>query len=236
MPETQTQTISPNPDAALLSGGPMGEHGKPMPKDGEVHPDQKTKEPVKYELNGKTFSSAEDMSKYVADLEKKVIEAPAQPPVIKTQRQVELIDGQPLDQLLFTNPERALKHIEDRAESKVNQKLQVIEETKKFWTDFYTTNPDLRGKEDIVDALVAKNWGAWQTMPLKDFAKVASDTTRSTLKKVGLSSATEVPSRDAAALSPSGDRVSTPPGERRETTLVDEMKEARAKRLKSKTR
>lgn len=239
MPETQTMTTqTPNPDAALLSGGPLGEHGKPMPKEGEPHPDL-VETQTKYELNGKTFSSAEEMSKYVADLEKKVIDQPIYTNTVQTTstKQVELIDGQPLDQLLFTNPARALKYIEDRAEQKVNEKLSVIDQTKKFWSDFYTNNPDLRGKEEIVDALVAKNWNQnWANMNLKDFSKVAADTTRSALKKVGLSQATEVPSREAGTLSPSGEVVRTQTVERRETSMVDEMREARARRLKAKVK
>jgi hypothetical protein len=238
--ETQTNT-NVNPDGALLSGGPLGEHGKPMPREGDPHPEllDNNKSNIKYELNGKTFSSAEDMSKYVADLEKKVIEQPVftQPQIpFKPVDQIELIDGQPIDQLLFTNPARAIQHIEDKASKKLDQKLQAMEDLKKFWSNFYSSNPDLRGKEEIVDALVSKNWGSWQAKSLPDFAKVAADTTRSALKKVGISGATEVESRDAATLGTSGNTITPAASIRRDTNLVDEMKEARIRRLKAKVR
>lgn len=234
-----TETSSnKNPDADILKGGPMGNHGEEMPKDGQSHPDitKDAKEKTKYELNGKTFDSIEDMSKYVADLERKVIEP--QTPIVQTQVQNQtqkvLIDGMTLDQLMFANPERYHEYIIDQADKRADAKIAQVEHRKTFWQDFYNANPDLRGKEEIVDALVAKNWTTWEKMPVKDFSKVVSDTSRSTLRKVGAFNATEVKQGEAATLSASGEKTAPVERPRQETSFVDEIRNRQIRRIKAK--
>jgi hypothetical protein len=208
-----------------------------MPKDGEAHPESKTttQEPVKYELNGKTFQSAEEMSKYVADLEQKVIQAPTvqsqvQQPV---QNQKVIIDGLTLDQLMFANPERYHQYVTEQANRQVDLKLAQAENKRNFWNNFYATNPDLRGKEEIVDMLVQKNWTEWEKKPVSEFAKVVADSSRSTLKKIG-ANATEVRSSEAAALSASGQGAPQIEVAKKATSFVDEMNERRIKRQAKK--
>jgi hypothetical protein len=227
---TQTNSSNTNPDAALLIGGPAGEHGKVMPKDGEPHPETKTKaetkQEVKFELNGKTFQSLEDMSKYVADLETKVISQPQQNQQQQPQPQNTkvVIDGMTLEQLMFANPERYHQYVLGEATKIVDSKVSQVENRKTFWSDFYTNNPDLRGKEELVDAVVAKSWtNNWEKLPLKDFAKVAADQSRLLVKKVG-GNVTEVPRAESAALGTSGPSAPQVEVPRKETSFVEELK------------
>jgi hypothetical protein len=237
----ETAKSSPNPDAALMIGGPAGDHGKEMPKDGEVHPDlKKSEEKVKYELNGKSFSSPEEMSKYVADLEQKVINQPIQTQApIQTQltKQQILVDGMTLDQLMFANPERYYQYTMDQAGKLADARIQAVENKRNFWSEFYTNNPDLRGKEELVDAVVSRNWnGNWEKMQVKDFAKAAADSSRSLIKRIGPANAQEVRGGDSAALSPSGQNAPVVEIPRQSTNFVEEMKIRNAKRIKAKVR
>ena len=237
MPEATTTTSSnTNPDAALLVGGPAASHGQEMPKTGEVHPESKVKveEKVKYELNGKTFQSAEEMSKYVADLEKKVIERPATVTAQQANNQPQkvLIKGMTIDQLMFADPEAYTDYIKNEAKREISASIDLENYKTKFWSNFYTENPDLRGKEDLVEALKAKNFQAWSNLQEKEYAKVVADTSRSTLKKLG-SNATEVRPGEAAALSASGQGAPQIEATKTSTNFVDEMN---IRRLKRKTK
>ena len=243
---TQTSSASKtpppvDPDSALLQGGPAGEHGKPMPKQGDPHPDLQTTPTTtsqpKYELNGKTFASAEDMSRYVADLERKVIEVPvtAPQPTSQIQPQVEMVDGMPIDQALFANPTKVLKYFEDKAERRFEEKMSQTEMKTKFWADFYNQNPDLRGKEDIINGAIVLN-PEWGKLKLPEFAKAVSENVRLSLKKIGYTGGVEVRQGNSATLSPSGPSAPVVEQERTQTNLVDEMNAARQKRLKAKAK
>lgn len=234
MPEIET------PRAELV-GGPAGEAS---PTHGEPHPDLKTQTPAlkhldppqtKYELNGKTFGSASEMSQYVADLEKKVLTQPTtvQQPIYQTTKpSVELIDGKPIDEMLFENPSKVLNHFRQQVREEVNQLATTENNRKTFWEGFYKENPDLNGKQDLVDAFVAKNWSQWQNLKVEEFSKAVSGQTRSALKKMGLDKAVEVPNNNAAALSGSGNGApAQAQGERKDTTFIDELN---AKRMKKK--
>lgn len=244
MEGTQTTQTDSN-DAAMLSGGPAGDHGKPMPKDGEVHPDLKEKvvaegntTNTKFELNGKTFDNAKEASQYVADLERKLISPqPAVQTLVQTQtiNQKELIDGQPLDEVMFTNPTKFAQHLETKIQNRFNQEKQIEENKKIFWTNFYSENPDLKGKEEIVEAFVAQNYNAgWKDLPLKEFGKVVADTSRARLKKAGLSNATHVPNNAGGTLSSSGGTAPKIEQERQKLSLVDEMRAMKTKRTKAR--
>lgn len=222
-----------------LVGGPAGEAA---PSHGEPHPDLKQSTPAlkhldqspKYELNGKTFSSASEMSQYVADLEKKVLTQPTvvqqtYQPVAKAQ--VEMIDGKPIDEVLFENPSKVLNHFRQQVKQEIDLVNSAEANRKNFWDGFYKENPDLNGKQDLVDAFVAKNWASWQTLKVDDFSKAVSSSTRTALKKMGLDKAIEVPNNNAAALSSSGSGAPPAQGERKETSFIDELN---LKRMKKK--
>lgn len=241
---SETQTTTKLSDADLMKGGPGGENSK-MPEHGSTHPDLKgsaqkeePKQTVKYELNGKTFASASEMSQYVADLEKKVVTTQTtttyQPATVFTEKK-ELIDGRPIDDVLFENPTKVLNHFRSQVQQEVDLKLTQAENNKRFWSDFYKTNPDLDGKQDLVDALASKNWGTWKDLKIDDFAKAVSTESRAVLKKMGLDRAVEIPNNNTAALSSGNSGATTQTStEKRETTFIDEMKAARAKRTKVK--
>lgn len=235
----EVQTEAKKTDAELLVGGPAGDHGKPMPKEGDVHPDLKTTNTntaaaQKYEINGKTFNSAQDMSKYVADLERKVLNPqPVLTQPINQGPQKELIDGRPVDEVMFTDPEKYTKYLENKVETKIYAARRQEEVKAKFWSDFYQNNPDLRGREHIVDGEVAKNWQrgeTWDNLSFEAFAEKAASSTRFSLKKAGLANATEVENNSAATLSSSGEGSSQMTTQRKATSYVDELKAMSAKR------
>jgi hypothetical protein len=238
---TQTADTTSNKDAAVMSGGPAGDHGKPMPKQGEPHPDfqtkgTETKEAVKFELNGKTFESAQEMSKYVADLERKVVNNP--PPQQFTQPQVvnqkELIEGRPIDEVMFTDPDKYTKYLENKVEQKLQAQRTQEENIKRFWSQFYIDNPDLKGKEEIIDALAKANFDTWSKLPPDQIAGAVAKESRTKLKRAGLlANSQEVSNNPAGTLSSSGQSAPTVQQERKVLTFVEEMQARKRARKKA---
>lgn len=216
--QTENTQTGKKTDAELLQGGPAGNHNEPMPGHGAVHPELQNapannaapKAPETkhiYELNGKTFQSAQELSLYVANLEKKVVQQtmepvkPVVPPQVPTSKK--LIDGRPIEDVMFEDPAKVYNHM--KAEVKAESELAAQQEKNRivFWTDFYNANPDLKGKEEIIDGLCAKNGGKWQALSVADFGREVASTARTVLRKAGLANAEEIPNNGVAALSSS---------------------------------
>lgn len=247
--ETTPKNTPPvNPDAALLVGGPGGDHGKTMPTHGSTHPElasnpttQNTPpaQGTEVTLNGKKFKSAQEMSEYVANLEKKVtLNQPPQQTIAQANQtpKVQATPGKKsYTELLFEDPEQAVASIKQDIKAEFDIQRQQEENRKSFWSQFYVENPDLRGKEEIIDGMVAKNWGSLSLLTVADFGKKVADDSRVMLKKAGLMNATEIPNNPSAALSSGGQ---TPSGQQaipaKETSFVDEMNNYKGKNHKVK--
>lgn len=84
--------------------------------------------------------------------------------------------------LLFTDPEKAVAQIKaeavKEAEDKMTASYQKDQGTKKFWDGFYDTNKDLKDDHDLVELTLNSNLSALANIPVADAMKKLADLTR----------------------------------------------------------
>ncbi len=159
-------------------------------------------EPAGFKLGNKTFKDQAEAEKYLADLEKSKIEKEAyrkgaEDAAAKLQEQFAkqtaatvkpepeseglIIEGQRIDELLFDEPAKALKLLQDdaikKAEANFDIKYQEDKKTDRLWTDFYNANQDLAGQRDIVELVLQQNWDNLSKLPSIEAMKVLGEKT-----------------------------------------------------------
>lgn len=234
--QTETTTTAKKTEAELMQGGPAD---ITTSKSSTPNPNpitETTPEPKVYELNGKKFDSPEEMSSYVAHLElvNANLQAQKTTPIPSVKDRV-LIDGKPVEEVLFDNPVRFAQWQKEQTLLEISKMKQQEDETHAYWDNFYRTNPDLKGKEKLVSGLVAQNMMAWKDKPKEQVAKILSQMTRDTLKEMGFNqgTVTEVPRSNAATLN--SQQGTTPTSTQTQTpvpqTFFDQVKAMRRKKV-----
>lgn len=84
-------------------------------------------------------------------------------------------DDDDLENLLFTDPKKALEihgqKVEERVSQRLRQEYQAEQATQNFWDEFYRDNPKLKSHDDIVKLVLNQNMNELSAMPV-DSAKV----------------------------------------------------------------
>jgi uncharacterized protein YdcH (DUF465 family) len=135
------------------------------------------KEEAIYTFKGKDFKSKDEMTNFIHQLEAEKSSAEAYAKGMKeaTLTQMKTQDAEKVDEEkflreledeFFTNPAKTLdtkiKQAEEKAYKRAQEEMAPIkqqlaaEQQTKLWEKFYKSNADLAGKEEIVEALVAK--------------------------------------------------------------------------------
>lgn len=109
-------------------------------------------------------------------------QAHAQVQAMGSQAQGMMIDGKPLEDVLWENPQRVLDHFTQVAVQKavnaVDERKIHDENEKRFWGEFYAANPDLQHLDDFVQMNVQQNWQTIRTMNAPDAQKFLAEKTR----------------------------------------------------------
>lgn len=180
-------------------------------------------------VNGRTFKDAAELAAYTSQLEQRHAAPPA--PAPKT---VELIDGKPIDQVMFDDPQRYHQYVVDKAKKEARDEFHAANTQQKqeqlFWDDFYQQNPDLSGLKDVVAGKLRDNFVEYSKLSRDDAAKKLAADSRSVVDRIkqqqGIQT-TELPSRGASTLGTTGaavPRVNTP---ERPKSFLEQVKAAR---------
>lgn len=175
-PATQTG-LSPE-DVALLKGGPHDpnseiarahaahiakETGQPAPETPPAaagEPAATEPPPKKYKVGTREFDTPEEIAAYALALEDHV--RPNAPPAQPAQPQQELIDGRPIDLVMFDEPLKYHNYVVEKATTKAREQLQEVNRQSQneaaFWSDFYRQNPDLKDEDDTVRSEMQRNY------------------------------------------------------------------------------
>jgi hypothetical protein len=110
-------------------------------------------------LGGRRFNSPQELQNYLEDQDRKVahLENQVRSQTVPTPQAQPLQDIK-ISELLFEDPETALRIVEERAEKRVFQKLEKIDSEKETWNNFYSENRDLVPYKDIVEQKMQQNW------------------------------------------------------------------------------
>jgi len=169
-------------DADLIGGFPQDgqvvDTDPPEPKPNEDEPDEdEDDEPVDQvaELQRQMDEMKRTHDKEIAELRR------ATPPVEPKTKKDEP-EPTDWDNLLFTKPKDAVAQIKKEAKEEVQREMraeyQRDQGTRKFWADFYTSNPDLKDDDDLVQLVLSGSMSELANVPVKQAIKRLGDLTR----------------------------------------------------------
>jgi hypothetical protein len=209
-------------EAAASAGGPgmEGDPGAPV----QTPPAEGTPaaKPI-YKTFGREFHTAEDLAEYTKEMERQVVESrlaaerlqkPGQNTNTLNTQQVQVppkIEGPAVDELLFTDPKKAVSMLRQQARDDVMRELGAKEQEQIFWKGFYERNPDLQNADRIVKSIVKEKWAEIANLPLAESEKILAGETRALVEKIRTPSGTrkELTPTSASSLPASG--ASAPP-------------------------
>ena len=140
-------------------------------------PQQQAPRPEPIILNGRKFNSREELEAYTRELEQKaaqrqeVVQQASQQPDVSSQERQQIIEkaNQPkYSELLFEDPESAIKLIREDIKEEIKRENSQAEATQKTWQEFYSKNSDLKGNEDIVELAKAQIWNDVKNLPISE--------------------------------------------------------------------
>lgn len=217
---TQAVIDPKDPYAAQLlgseSGGP-GTEGDSIHHAGEATPPA-TPPKVLYKTFGREFESADDLVEYTKEMERQTVEsrlAAERLGVNRSQTTLQtqatptpvITEGPSIDELLFTDPKKAVSMLRQQAKDDVMGEIGKKENEKKYWGNFYEENPDLRNADLVVQSITREKWTEISNLPLAEASKVIAREARKHVEKIrGLSDGTrtELARTTASALPASG--------------------------------
>lgn len=219
-----------------VNGGP---DGAPPPATTTTEKQGGTDEPV-FTGIGKTIKTKEELIEYTKQLETQNVDlrlkmerssAPHQSMQTNFQQtestQTKAKEVNPAD-LLFTDPERAVEMIEQRAEQRVERKFAAKENEKQFWSDFYEENQDLKVADTVVKSVLSQKMVEWKDLPLSDARKNLAEQSRKIVQQVKAQAgtSTEVPSGAAATTGASSGFVpSQGATQTKNVSFIDQVKQ-----------
>jgi hypothetical protein len=185
-------------------------------------------------LNGKTFDSAEELAQYARGLEDSNARAQAaldadNPPPKKEK----------FSDVIFADPEKAEQLLNDELDRRIEARLEgerrisaKAEATRDAWTRFYSSNPDLKGFETIVDAQLAaiiKEKGA--EFPRDKALPIIAERSRAELQRVAkqFAPAKELSRANTTTAGASGAQVPVVTPEPQVTDFTTQIKSLRQK-------
>lgn len=195
-----SETSQPDPkltDADVVSGGPLdpnspenkarqahaaaagGEGGDPA-DEGEPAPAAVVTPPVAANpiiVDGISFKDTAALAAYTSELNKRIkpYDDQAKKPA------VELIDGRPIDEVMFDNPQRYHQYVLDQATTRATSAIHAVNhqasQERAFWDNFYTANPDLKAHDKFVQFNLRSSFDEYAKLPVQEAqAKLAKET------------------------------------------------------------
>lgn len=237
-PKPQDQ---PNPDAALLQGGPEG-----TPPAAPVAPKPDAPQTVAVKYGGKEYVAPPELAAAweARELEfgKKLSEHGQELGDLRRFREsvTKTVTPPPpqrdLGTMLFENPNQALTQLREEIKTEVRQEYAQDQGQRQFWGAFYRKHEDLDGEDTLVKAVMQQHWGELSVLPVSSAQDKIADLTRSEIlrisKKLKGGSEEELPQGRAIVEgvgTPSPKRTPAEPAEPKR--LSDIIRENRKRRL-----
>lgn len=196
--------------------------------------------PSDYVFAGKTFKSQKEAEEYHSGLERQYVSqksAPAPAPAPQEDAE-ELIDGVPVSDLILTDPGKFAKYTRQKAKDEAYAAFVEMDAKRKkeanYWNDFYGSNKDLVGAEEIVRSHMNQNWDKYQSMDAdkaKDLiAKESRKVLNSILKSRGVKVEELSSSRTASLGSSKSGSSTTKKTEQAPMSFVESLRKQKALR------
>lgn len=203
------------------------------------------KKPI-YEGLGVSINTQEELIEYAKRMEAKAVQA-----TINSEKNVNQnsnMDGftqpqqdtvveqdkdQDIENMIFTNPKKALDLHGQAVEKRINEKFEAKKREEQFWTDFYVENPDLRNADLVVKSITGQRWAQISKLPLGEAKKIIVQESRSQVLKIRgeTGTKTELQRTSSQSLPASGGSLPQPAVVQEESTnFITEVRKMQAKK------
>lgn len=195
-------------------------------------------------------NSPEELVAITKKLEQKLVEKEISKPSAQTvesfqEKPVPRVDANAVKSvkeqyadMVYTDPEKAFDLVLNAAVQTIEDRSATREGEKKWWDEFYTENPDLKGAERVVRSVVGEKHGEIGKLSLTDAKKFLATESRKFIGAIksqfGVTE-TELPSGQANAFGASNGPSGAPKVETAQQPLsfVDQVKAQREKRKRA---
>jgi hypothetical protein len=215
----------------VVVGGPEDTNTQSTPVESTLKPEETTSSmgfsPIY--VGGRKFNSSEELAEYTSELHDKIKPAIVEP-------EIPADPDKELSNLMFEDPALYTKIIQDRAEQRINQRLEVKSQQKEAWAEFYSSNSDLKDFKDIVQLEASKMTKQLDKLPLDQAMKELAKATRGRLAAIkGVpSGGVALPPGKVLSTGTSGGKGATITESYQPKNFVEQMNALRASRAKSK--
>lgn len=147
-----------------------------------------------FSYGGKEFKTQEDLTAYIDELQEQRRQQPApqrqEPQQQRQETKPPAGDGEiDWDKELYTDPKSAMTRFGDHIRKQVRQEMTAeyrAEQTmNKFWENFYSANPDMKGKELIVKAVFDRDLPKIGELPIPDALTALGKSVTAEVQKLG---------------------------------------------------
>lgn len=225
MDNVQQQALA---NAALQGGLPDMKIPTEQPPTQATEP-QPSPTTKKYYVGGKEFDSSDAAIAYADGLTDAQVRAASAINNVTPQPAPVTPENSNLGQILFEDPEKALKAVKDQAKAEMRAEQNQRDENKKFWEDFYQKHSDLKGSEFLVDSVLNREQqsGNFNGLTKAQASPILAAKAREELHRIrGASSGGQaLPSAQVVTTGASGAPTPVPqPAPLPTTTFVDEIR------------
>lgn len=155
-----------------------------------------TPEPVEVTIGAKTVKVEPSVAEAIKEFQKSVADAG-----VATKDQLDRLTAQvaeltpktpakpasadtDLENLIFTNPKKAVQLIKDEIRGELNAQLDSTKAQNEFWTEFYRQNDDLKDADWLVKSILQREMGKMSKMMVPDAMKYLAETVKGDILKL----------------------------------------------------
>jgi hypothetical protein len=225
-PET-IPTPTPVDDAAVMEGGPGIGEDAPQAATGQDVASYVTKNDL-LDMERRLVDSG---LKSISEEAKEVRAATTAPTTDGTDKEF----AQKVADLWFTQPDEALRLLDERNDKKLQARDDKQKTTANFWESFYQQNPVLHRHKRVVQFVMNENYGDLAEMPANDAKKILAEKAMSFISDVAQSTGGKVETLSSAnpeALRASGDPTpSVKPKTEKVVSFCDQVQNLHKKKM-----
>ena len=153
-----------------------------------AQPPTTTTEAKSFKILDREFKTPEEMAEHIRTIEMERIAEQAY-----RQGQQDLMPVDPMnmpkpkpkiEELIFENPTEGIRALKEDIRQEIDSESRRKAAWEKTWQDFYSTNTDLAGLEDVVETVLQRSWGEVANLPTQKSLPLIADRARQMVNKI----------------------------------------------------
>lgn len=153
-----------------------------------AQPPASTTEAKSFKILDREFKTPEEMAEHIRTIEMERIAEQAYRQGQQDMTQVMPADmpkpKPKIEDLIFENPSEGIKALKEDIRQEIDSESKRRAAWEKTWQDFYSTNTDLAGLEDVVETVLQRSWGEVANLPTQKSLPLIAERARQMVNKI----------------------------------------------------